>query len=65
MNIDHKAKIRGQIAADLLPGIAGVVAAHYVPMLLHEQHIGLRPMQRNPVHAVSDFGVRIGNVLRM
>ena len=36
VNVDHEAEIGGQIAADLAPGVAGIIAAHHVPMLLHE-----------------------------
>ena len=35
-----EAEVGGQVAADLVPGVAGVVAAHHVPVLLHEQHVG-------------------------
>ena len=63
MNIDHKAKISGQIAADLIPGIAGVVAAHHIPMLLHEQHIGARGVQRQAVHAVADFRFLVRDII--
>jgi hypothetical protein len=38
MDIDHEAKVSGQISADLVPRIAGIVAAHHVPMLLHEEN---------------------------
>jgi thiazole synthase len=40
VNVDHEAEIGRQVPADLVPGIAGVVAAHHVPVLLHEQHFG-------------------------
>jgi len=36
VHIDGEAKIRRQISADFFPRLAGVVAAHDVPMLLHE-----------------------------
>ena len=39
VNVDHEAEIGRQIAAHFVPGIAGVVAAHHVPVLLHEQHV--------------------------
>src|SRR5205814_2088453 len=58
------AEISGQVAADFAPEIARVVAAHDVPMLLHEESIGLRRVHGDVVDAVADFGVGIGNVLR-
>jgi hypothetical protein len=40
VHVDREAEVGGQIAADLLPAVAGVVAAHNVPMLLHEEYVG-------------------------
>ena len=40
VNVDDEAEIGRQIAADFCPLIAGVVGAHHVPVLLHEQHSG-------------------------
>ena len=40
-----------------------VVAAHHVPVLLHEQHVGARRVHGDAVHAVADLGVGIGDVL--
>src|SRR5439155_986368 len=37
VHIDHESKVSRQISADLLPGLAGIVAAHHIPVLLHEQ----------------------------
>src|SRR5213592_2994121 len=65
VHVDHEAEVGGQVAADLVPRVAGVVRAHHVPMLLHEQHPGPRAVQRDAVHAVADLGGRIGNVLRV
>src|SRR5438105_2567924 len=62
--VDHEAEVGGQVAADLVPRVAGVVRAHHVPMLLHEQHPGSRAVQRDAVHTVADLGGRVGNVLR-
>src|SRR5439155_4207499 len=42
VHVDYKAEISWQIAADLSPIIAGIVAAHYVPVFLHEEDIGSR-----------------------
>ena len=63
VDVDDEAEIGRQIAADLVPVIAGVVAAHHVPVLLHEERVGPRRVHRDAVDAVADFGVRIGNVL--
>ena len=58
-----ESEVGGQVAADLVPGIAGVVAAHHVPVLLHEQHARARAVHRDAVNAVADLGIRVGNVL--
>ena len=58
VNVDHEAEIGGQVAADLAPRVAGVVAAHHVPMLLHEQHVGARRVHGDVVNAVADLGGR-------
>ena len=60
----RKTKITGQVAANLPPGVATVVAAHHVPVLLHEQHIASGWVPSDPVHAVADLGIRIGDALR-
>ena len=60
----HEAEVGGQVAADLVPRVAGVVAAHHVPVLLHEQHVRARRVHRDAVDAVADLGIRVGNVLR-
>ena len=54
-----KAEVGGQVAADLVPGVAGVVAAHHIPMLLHEQHVRPRRVHGDAVHAVADLGLRV------
>ncbi len=38
VDVDYESKVGRQIPADLLPQIAGIIAAHDVPVLLHEQH---------------------------
>src|SRR3954469_1677647 len=48
-----------------MPRTAGVIAAHHVPMLLHEQRFWPRRMHCNPMYAVTDFRVWVGNVLRV
>ena len=65
VNVDREAEIGRQVAADLVPRLAGVVAAHDVPVLLHEQHVRARGVHRDAVDAVADLGSRIGNVQRM
>ena len=42
-----------------------VVAAHHVPVLLHEEHVRPRRVHRDVVHAVADLGVRIGDAFRL
>ena len=65
MHRHRETEIAGQIAADFEPRVAGIVAAHHVPVLLHEERLGPRRMHRDAVHAVADFGLRVGDVLRM
>ena len=64
MHVDHEPEVGGQVAADLVPRVAGVVAAHDVPVLLHEKHVRTRRMHRDPVDAVADLRGRVGDVLR-
>src|SRR4051812_36717901 len=47
-----------------MPRTARVIAAHNVPVLLHEQCVRTRRMQRDPMHAVTDFRIRIRDILR-
>src|SRR6185295_13063951 len=63
VNGDGIPEVGRQIPADLVPRFAGVVAAHDVPVLLHEQRALTRAVRRDPVHAVTDLGIRVGNVL--
>src|SRR5437773_1422175 len=65
MHVDRKSEIARQIAADLMPRSARVIAAHHVPVLLHEQRVRTRRMHRDPMHAVTDLGVRVRNILRV
>ena len=64
VNVDGKAEIGGQVAADLVPGVAGVVRAHHVPVLLHEQSVRAVRVECEPVDAVADLLFRIGNFAR-
>ena len=63
--VNRKSKIGRQVPADLRPHLPRVVAAHHVPVLLHEQHVWPRLVHRDVVYAVTHLGFRIGNVLRL
>ena len=65
VHVDGESEIGGQVAADFVPVVAGVVGAHDVPVLLHEEHAGTLGIHGDVVDAVADFGVGIGNVLRV
>jgi hypothetical protein len=56
VDLDREPEVGRQVAADLVPRLAGVVAAHDVPVLLHEQHLRTRRVHRDAVHAVADLG---------
>ena len=56
---DGETEVGGQVAAHFAPGLAGVVAAHHVPVLLHVQHAGPGRVHRQPVHAVAHLGFRV------
>src|SRR5512144_307967 len=64
VDVDGEPEVARQVAADLVPGLAGVVAAHHVPVLLHEQHVGARGVHRDAVHAVTDLRARLEDALR-
>ena len=61
VNVDGEAEIGGEIAADFVPGVAGVVAAHDVPVFLHEEDVGPGGVHGDAVNAVADFGGWVGN----
>ena len=63
MDIDGKAEVGRQIAADLAPLVAGVVAAQNVPMFLHEEHVRTRRMHGDAMDAMADLRVRIGQLV--
>src|SRR5690606_12209508 len=65
MYIDDKSKVGGKVAADLAPGFTGIIAAHDVPMLLHEQDVGVGSVEGDAVNAVPHVSVWIGNVFRL
>src|SRR5436305_1831056 len=64
VHVDDEAEVGRQVAADLLPIVARVVAAQDVPVLLHEQDARPLGAHGDVVNAVADFGVGIRNVLR-
>src|SRR5690606_18718075 len=39
MDVDDKTKVGGEVAANLAPRFAAVVAAHHVPVFLHEKDV--------------------------
>src|SRR5215471_5855632 len=58
MHVNRKPEVGRKVPADFMPGLAGIVAAHDVPMFLHEQHVRFRRVHRDAVDTVPDF--RIG-----
>ena len=64
MNVDDKSEVGGQIPADLRPLIARIIAAHDIPVLLHEQRARTLRVHGDMVHAVSHFGVGVRDILR-
>src|SRR5439155_7889454 len=63
VHVNWKPEVAGQVSADLAPRLAGVIAAHDVPVLLHEEYTGTRPVHRDAVNAVANLGIRVGDVL--
>src|SRR5436309_526252 len=63
VDVDREPEVARQVPADLLPRLAGVVAAHDVPVLLHEEHARTRAVRRDAVNAVADLGSRVGDLL--
>src|SRR5207249_386148 len=61
VDVYDETEVGGQVATDLAPGVATVVAAHHVPVLLHEQDVGPRRVHGHVVDAVADLGVRVGD----
>src|SRR5437879_2480551 len=61
--VDREPEVAREVPADHLPRRAGIVAAHDVPVLLHEQHAGARAVHRDAVNAVADLGGRVGELL--
>jgi len=65
MDRDREAEVGGQVAADLVPRVARIVAAHHVPVFLHEEHAGPRRVQGDTMDAVAHLNLRIGDVVGM
>ncbi len=65
MHADRETEVGRQVTADLAPVRAGVIAAHDVPVLLHEQHVRPGRVHGDPVHAVTDLGLGVGDTLGM
>src|SRR5208283_5281646 len=64
MDVYREAEISRQVPADLFPGLARIVAAHDVPVLLHVQHLRTRWVHGQAVNAVADLCVRVRDSLR-
>src|ERR1019366_8723944 len=64
VHVDRETKVAGQAAAHLLPGLTGVVAAHHVPVLLHEKHTRTGAVHHDAVYTVADFRRRVGHEFR-
>src|ERR1700675_58995 len=63
VNVDHEAEIRGEVPADLLPGVAGVIAAHHIPVLLHKKYARTRWVHGDVVNKVAALSRWVRNVL--
>ena len=63
VDVDGEAEVGGEIAADFGPVVAGVVGAHDVPVLLHEEGAGTGGVHGDVVDAVADLGGGVGDVL--
>ena len=61
MHGDREAEVGRQVPADLVPRLASIVAAHDVPVLLHEEHAWARRVHRDAVDTMADLCRWIGN----
>ena len=61
MHVDHKPEVGRQVAADFVPRVAGVVAAHDIPVFLHEKHPGTRRVHRDAVNTMANLGRWVGH----
>ena len=50
------------LVPDVGPFIAAVISSHDVPVQLHEVRVGTRGIHREPMDAIADLGVGIGEV---
>src|SRR5690606_9578649 len=65
MHINHKTEIGRQVSGHFVPPLPGIIAAHDVPVLLHEQDVRSTLVHGNAMHTMTDFSGRIGYVFRM
>src|SRR5687768_6348619 len=63
VHVDHESKVGGKISADLMPGLTCIIAAHHVPMLLHEQHMWTGVMHGDPMNTMSHLCSGVRNIL--
>ena len=63
VHVDREPEVGRQVSADLVPRLARIVAAHDVPVLLHEQDVGTRRVHRDTVHAVADLRIRVRELI--
>src|ERR1019366_8168932 len=64
VDVNHESEVGGQVATDFFPVVARVVRAHHVPVLLHEEHVRPFGMHGDVMHAVSDLGILVWDILR-
>ena len=62
VDVDGEAEVGGEVAADLAPGVAGVVGTHDVPVFLHEKGGGAAGMHSDVVDTVADLGCGVGDL---
>src|ERR1700741_1416316 len=62
--LNRKAKVRRQIATYFGPGVARIIGAHNIPVLLHKQGVRVRGVQSDSMNAVSNFSLGIRQLPR-
>ena len=55
VGVDDEAEVGGEVAGDALPGVAGIIGAHDVPVLLHEEGFRAGGVGGDVVDAVADL----------
>src|SRR5579884_610168 len=65
MHGQRKPEIARQIAAHLLPAGTTVVAAHHIPVLLHVEYLRACGMTGDPMDAMADLRLGIGQIARL